>query len=39
MFGKSGMISLLSLADGYIRIQRESEGFDNASWVDVTLYN
>jgi molybdopterin molybdotransferase len=38
LFGKSGMISLLSLADGYIRIQRESEGFDNGSWVEVTLY-
>ena len=38
LFGKSGMISLLSLADGYIRIQRESEGFDNALRVDVTLY-
>jgi molybdopterin molybdotransferase len=38
LFGKSGMISLLSLADGTIRIQRESEGFDKASWVDVTLY-
>lgn len=38
LFGKSGMISLLSLADGYIRITRESEGFDQESWVDVTLY-
>lgn len=39
LFGKSGMISLLSLADGYIRILRESEGFDHASWVDVTLFH
>lgn len=38
LFGKSGMISLLSLADGFIRIPRESEGYDNESWVDVTLY-
>ncbi|MGB7595588.1 MAG: gephyrin-like molybdotransferase Glp [Erysipelotrichaceae bacterium] len=38
LFGKSGMISLLSLADGYIRISRESEGFDKDTWVDVTLY-
>jgi len=38
LFGKSGMISLLSLADGYIRISRESEGFDNGTWVDVTLF-
>jgi molybdopterin molybdotransferase len=38
LFGKSGMISLLSLADGYIRIPRESEGYDNESWVDVTLF-
>jgi molybdopterin molybdotransferase len=37
LFGKSGMISLLSLADGYIRIKRESEGFDEGSIVDVVL--
>jgi len=38
LFGKSGMISLLSLADGYLRINRESEGSDSGTWVDVTLF-
>ena len=38
LFGKSGMISLLSLADGYLCIERESEGYDRDRQVDVVLY-
>lgn len=38
LFGKSGMISLLSLADGYLCIERESEGYDRDRKVDVVLY-
>ncbi len=37
LFGKSGMISLLSLADGYICVKRESEGYDSGSLVEVIL--
>ncbi|HAM62431.1 MAG TPA: molybdopterin molybdenumtransferase MoeA [Erysipelotrichaceae bacterium] len=39
LFGKSGLISLLSMADGYVRIKRESEGLTRDAWVDVTLFD
>ncbi|MHC1735310.1 MAG: gephyrin-like molybdotransferase Glp [Erysipelotrichaceae bacterium] len=39
LFGKSGLISLLSLADGYVRIKRESEGLAKDAMVDVVLFD
>lgn len=39
LFGKSGLISLLSLADGYVRIKRESEGLAKDAMVEVVLFD
>jgi molybdopterin molybdotransferase len=38
VFSKSGLISLLSLADGYIRIPRDKEGIMRGETVEVTLF-
>lgn len=37
LFGKSGLITLLTNANGYIRISRGSEGLKKGQIVDVTL--
>jgi molybdopterin molybdotransferase len=38
VFGKSGMISLMTKADGYVHIKRESEGLNKGQSVQVTLF-
>jgi len=38
IFGKSGLISLLSTADGYVRIHRGSEGLSAGEKVEVILF-
>lgn len=38
VFGKSGMITLLSSADGYIRVKRSSEGIKKGEEVEVILF-
>ncbi|QSX07778.1 molybdopterin molybdotransferase MoeA [Alkalibacter rhizosphaerae] len=38
VFGKSGMISLMTKADGYVHIKRESEGLNKGQTVQVTLF-
>jgi molybdopterin molybdotransferase len=38
VFSKSGLITLLTRAAGYIHIPRESEGLDKGTVVDVHLY-
>ncbi|MDO4581629.1 MAG: molybdopterin-binding protein [Bacillota bacterium] len=38
IFAKSGLIGLLSAADGYIRISREQEGAAKGQAVEVTLF-
>ena len=38
VYGKSGVISLLSAADGYLVIPREAEGIREGSRVDVILF-
>ena len=37
VYGKSGMISVLADADGYIRIERDCEGLAAGAEVDVLL--
>lgn len=37
VYGKSGMISMMSRADGYLRIKRDQEGLDQDSLVTVYL--
>lgn len=38
LFGKSGMISLMTKADGYVHIKRESEGLNKGQTVRVVLF-
>ncbi|HEX2945496.1 MAG TPA: gephyrin-like molybdotransferase Glp [Clostridia bacterium] len=38
VFGKSGLITLLTAADGYVHISRGSEGVDQGSEVEVFLF-
>ncbi|MBF7096971.1 molybdopterin molybdotransferase MoeA [Alkalibacter mobilis] len=38
VFGKSGMISLMTEADGYVHIKRESEGLNKNQSVKVRLF-
>lgn len=38
LFGKSGMISLMTKADGYVHIKRESEGLNKGQMVRVVLF-
>lgn len=38
VFGKSGMISLMTNADGYVHVRRESEGLNKGQKVHVTLF-
>lgn len=38
IYGKSGMISLISKADGFIRIQREKEGLNAGEMVKIYLF-
>lgn len=38
VFSKSGLISLLGSADGYIRISRDKEGINRGETVEVTLF-
>jgi molybdopterin molybdotransferase len=38
VFGKSGMITLLTSANGYVHLSRGSEGIDRGSEVEVILY-
>lgn len=38
IFGKSGLIKLLSAADGYVRIGRGSEGLNKGQQVEVILF-
>lgn len=39
IFGKSGLITLLSAADGYIHISRGSEGLSKGEEVEVVLFS
>lgn len=38
VFGKSGLITLLTAANGYVHINRSSEGIDRGACVDVILF-
>lgn len=38
VFGKSGMITLLTAANGYVHISRGSEGIDKGNEVEVVLF-
>lgn len=38
VFGKSGLITLLAAADGYVHISRGSEGIDSGTEVEVHLF-
>ena len=38
LMSKSGLISVLARADGYIRIPRDTEGFSSGAKVDVRLF-
>jgi molybdopterin molybdotransferase len=38
VFGKSGLIKLLASADGYVKIERGSEGIPQGQEVEVILF-
>lgn len=38
VFGKSGLITLLASADGYVHISRGSEGIDKGAEVEIVLF-
>lgn len=38
LFGKSGMVSLLTSADGYVHLSRSSEGIASGKIAEVTLF-